>query len=65
MAAAILDADEQNRFVAQLARAGIEDRMGRIGPVFRREDRIVGMAMKQLGVQAAGFDSINMESFLT
>ena len=47
MTAAVLDANEQDRLFAQLTRAGVEHRVGRVGPVPGREDRVVGMAMEQ------------------
>ena len=55
MSPAVLDADEQDRFIAQLTRAGVEHRVGRIGPVPGREDRVVGVAMEQLRVQIGCF----------
>src|SRR5271155_2526538 len=55
MAPAILDTDEQNRFIAHLTRAGVEYRMSRIGPVPSREDRVGGMALEQLRVQVWRF----------
>ena len=63
MAAAVFDADQQDRFIAQLTRAGIEHRVGRIGPVAGREDRIVRMAMEQLRVQIEGFSILEACSF--
>ena len=55
MAAAVFDADQQNRFIARLTGAGIKDRMRRIRPVVGGQNRIVGMAMKQLGVERGSF----------
>ena len=51
MAPAVLDADQQDRFIAHLTRAGVEHRMCRVGPVAGREDRVGGMAMEQFRVQ--------------
>ena len=48
MPPAVLDADEQHRFLAQLARAGVEHRVGRIRPVPGRQDGVVAVAMEQL-----------------
>jgi hypothetical protein len=40
-AAEVLDADEQDRLVADPGGTGIEDAVGRIGDVGRGEDRVV------------------------
>jgi len=55
MAPAVLDADEQNRFLAHLTRAGVEHRMSLVGPVPGREDRVGGVALEQLRVQIGWF----------
>ena len=54
MAAAILDANEQDRLIAHLARAGVEYRMCRVGPVAGRENRVGAVAVEQLRVQTKG-----------
>jgi hypothetical protein len=51
MASPILDAHQQNRLIARLARSGIEYRMRWIWPILGREDRIGGLAMEQVHVQ--------------
>ncbi|GEM_PF-1682793 len=55
MATAVLDADQQDGFHAHLTRAGVEDRMGGVGPVLGREDRVVAVTPKQLGVPLMDF----------
>ena len=52
MSPPVLDADQQDRFLAQLTRAGVEHRVGRIRPVAGREDRVGVVAMEQLRVLA-------------
>src|SRR4051794_40321281 len=47
MAPAILDANEQYRFIAYLTRAGVEHGVGRVGPILGREGGIGGMALEQ------------------
>src|SRR5262249_32864027 len=47
-APSVLDAHEQNRFLAHLTRAGIEHRVRRVRPVPGREDRVGAMATEQL-----------------
>ena len=47
---AILNADEQHGLIAQLTHAGIEHRVGRIGPVSGGQDGVVAVAMEQLRV---------------
>src|SRR5438552_13573607 len=55
MAAAVFNPNQENRFVSHLARTGVEHGVRRIGPVLRREDRVVWMAVEQLGVQVRLF----------
>ena len=55
MSPAVLDADEQDRFLAQLTRAGVEHRVGRIGPVSGGQDGVVAVAMEQLRVLVGCF----------
>ncbi len=43
---AILNADEQHGLIAQLTRAGIEHRVGRIRPVSGGQDGVVAVAME-------------------
>ena len=64
MTTAIFDADEQDRLITNLARTGIEDRMRRIRPVVRREDRIVRMALKQLGKGSESLRSLSILAVL-
>jgi hypothetical protein len=50
MPSAILHADEQHRVIADLTRAGVEHRMGRVGPVPGGEDRVGGVTAEQFRV---------------
>jgi len=47
-ARAILDADEEDRLVAEACDAGIEDGVDRVGPVRRPEDRVPLVPLKKL-----------------
>ena len=60
----VLNANQQHRFIPDLARAGIKDRMGGIGPVLGREDRIGRMTMEELYVEMLRFRFLQHRSFL-
>jgi hypothetical protein len=55
MAAPILHADEQHRFIADLTRAGVKHRVRRIRPIASRQDRVGGIAMEEFWVKTRGF----------
>jgi hypothetical protein len=54
MAAAILDANEQNRLIARLARAGVKHRMCRVGPIAGSENRVALVAVEKIRVHTNG-----------
>ena len=64
MTAAVLDADEQDRFIAHLAGAGIEDGVGRVRPIARRQNRIIDVAVKQFHMQIGSFRFAKHADFL-
>jgi hypothetical protein len=64
MAAPILHADEQDRFVADLARAGVKHGVSRIGPIASRQDRIGGIAMEEFWVKTLSFRFSKHHGFL-
>jgi hypothetical protein len=54
MAAAVFDADQQDRLIASLASAGVEHRVRRIRPIAGGQNRVFGVAMEELGVERRG-----------